>query len=204
VNLIDGFQLVALILFIVVFLGRTIHMRLAQGINPFALGVGKAGWRAALEISFLIGLVVWLLEVWLYAVDAPFRVFPPPFDYPVLNAPIARGAGIPLVLAGLVVFTWALASFGNSWRVGIDKRAPGELVIRGAFVFSRNPIFVSIDLYFFGTFLLNGTAIFLAFALLVAAGLHRQILEEERFLKAQYGQAYARYCARTPRYFWKL
>jgi protein-S-isoprenylcysteine O-methyltransferase Ste14 len=84
--------------------------------------------------------------------------------------------------------------------VGIDNQAPGELVTTGVFAFSRNPIFVFVDLYFIGIFLLNGTVIFLA-AVLVVVGLHYQILQEEQFLRAQYGQAYRYYRAGAPRYF---
>jgi protein-S-isoprenylcysteine O-methyltransferase Ste14 len=163
-------------------------------------GIGKIGWQAALEISFLFGLVIWLLEVLLYTLHAPFRVFPAPFDYLVLHSPLARGIGACLVLAGFVLFIWALASFGASWRVGIDKQSPGALVTTGVFALSRNPIFVFVDLYFIGTFLLNGAVIFLMAAVLVVVGLHVQILQEEHFLRAQYGQAYREYCARAPRY----
>jgi protein-S-isoprenylcysteine O-methyltransferase Ste14 len=141
--------------------------------------------------------------VLLYTLHAPFRVFPAPFDYFVLHSPLARGIGACLVLVGSVLFIWALASFGTSWRVGIDKRSPRALVTTGLFAFSRNPIFVFVDLYFVGTFLLNGTIIFLMAAVLVVVGLHVQILQEEQFLRAQYGQAYREYCARAPRY-WRI
>jgi protein-S-isoprenylcysteine O-methyltransferase Ste14 len=200
-NYFDYFQLAGLVFFVAVFMGRTLYLRLAQGVRPITLGIGKTGWRAALEISFLFGLVIWLLEVSLCALHAPYRIFPAPLDYLVLDSPLARGIGVCLVLAGFVLFIWALASFGASWRVGIDKQSPGALVTTGIFALSRNPIFVFVDLYFIGTFLLNGAVIFLMAAVLVVVGLHYQILQEERFLKAQYGQAYRDYCAGTPRYF---
>jgi protein-S-isoprenylcysteine O-methyltransferase Ste14 len=202
-NYFDYFQLAGLVFFVAVFMGRTLYLRLAQGVRPITLGIGKIGWRAALEISFLFGLIIWLLEVLLYTLHAPFRVFPAPFDYLVLDSPLARGTGVCLVLAGFVLFIWALTSFGASWRVGIDKQSPGALVTTGVFAFSRNPIFVFVDLYFIGTFLLNGAVIFLMADVLVVVGLHVQILQEEQFLRAQYGQAYREYCARAPRY-WRI
>jgi protein-S-isoprenylcysteine O-methyltransferase Ste14 len=127
-------------------MGRILTLRLAQGVRPITLGIGKTGWRAALEISFLFGLVIWLLEVLLYALDAPFRVFPAPFDYLILDAVVAKSIGVLMVLVGLALFVWALASFGASWRVGIDKQSPGALVTAGVFAFSRNPIFAFVDL----------------------------------------------------------
>jgi len=200
-NYFDYLQLAGLVFFVAVFMGRTLYLRLAQGVRPITLGIGKTGWRAALEISFLFGLVIWLLEVLLYALRAPFRVFPAPFDYLVLDTILAKSIGVCLVLLGFVLFIWALVSFGASWRVGIDNQAPGELVTTGVFAFSRNPIFLFVDLYFIGAFLLNGTVIFLMAAVLVVVGLHYQILQEEQFLRTQYGQAYRDYCACTPRYF---
>jgi protein-S-isoprenylcysteine O-methyltransferase Ste14 len=72
------------------------------------------------------------------------------------------------------------------------------------FALSRNPIFVFLDLYSFGTFLINGTLGFLLFALVLAGGIHYQILQEENFLQRTYGTAYQDYCRRTARYFsWK-
>jgi protein-S-isoprenylcysteine O-methyltransferase Ste14 len=199
----DYFQLAGLVFFVAVIMGRTLYLRLAQGVRPITLGIGKTGWRAALEISFLFGLVIWLLEVLLYALHAPFRVFLAPFDYLILDAVFAKSIGVLMVLVGFALFVWALASFGASWRVGIDKQSPGALVTTGVFAFSRNPIFVFVDLYFIGTFLLNGTVIFLMAAVLVVVGLHCQILQEEQFLGAQYGQSYRDYCASVPRY-WRI
>jgi protein-S-isoprenylcysteine O-methyltransferase Ste14 len=60
---------------------------------------------------------------------------------------------------------------------------------------------ISVDLYLVGTFLINGTVIFLLLAILVVAGLHYQILQEEKFLAQPYGKAYRNYCAQTRRYF---
>ncbi|MBN1873531.1 MAG: hypothetical protein JXA33_04815, partial [Anaerolineae bacterium] len=63
------------------------------------------------------------------------------------------------------------------------------------------PIFLFVDLYLIGTFFINGTASFLIFTVLILAGLHYQILQEEKFLAQTYGRAYQDYCARTGRYF---
>jgi hypothetical protein len=57
-----------------------------------------------------------------------------------------------------------------------------------------------VDLYGAGTFLLNGTLIFLIFAVVAIIGLHCQTVQEEVSLTQAYGQAYAWYCARTKRY----
>ena len=112
----------------------------------------------------------------------------------------ARALGALLVLAGLAFFALALAAFGDGWRVGIDTERPGELVTRGVFGISRNPIFVFMNAYAVGTFLLTGRLFFLIFALLAIAAMHAQIRREEAFLEDAYGDAYRSYRAATPRY----
>jgi protein-S-isoprenylcysteine O-methyltransferase Ste14 len=106
-----------------------------------------------------------------------------------------------LVTLGFMAFVWAFYSFGNSWRVGFDTKTPGALVTYGIFALSRNPIYLFLDLWFVGVFLINGTLVFLIFALLALAHLHYQIVREEKFLDELYGQPYRDYRSRTCRYF---
>lgn len=75
------------------------------------------------------------------------------------------------------------------------------LVTTGIFAISRNPIFIFLDLYFIGTFLINGTLSFLIAAVLAVVGNHNQIVREEKFLASRYGKPYQDYRVRTPRYF---
>ena len=85
--------------------------------------------------------------------------------------------------------------------MGFDLKTPGKLVTTGIFAFTRNPIYVFVILWFIGIFLINGTLIFLIFAVLAIAHLHYQIRQEEKFCADLYGKAYEDYCARTGRYF---
>ena len=197
----DGFQIVVLVFFLLVFIGRTLYLRVSKGIQPVTLGVGKRGYQKIVEISFFIGLFLWMIEIGIRALNLNIQILPSIFYVQVINSDIARNIGVLMILAGFGIFIYALASFGTSWRVGIDTQKPGDLVTTGMFAFSRNPIFVFIDLYFVGTFLINGTLIFLIFAVLVLLGLHYQIVQEEKFLTQTYGDAYENYRAGTGRYF---
>ena len=196
----DIFQLAALTFFLVVFLGRTLLLWLNQGINPFALGAGKKGLHRLLELALFPWLVLWMLEILASTLRGPYRLIPASWNPLLLNNLLLKIAGALLIVFGDFVFVWALISFGNSWRVGIDEKKVGTLVTSGVFAFSRNPIFVFLDLYFIGTFLVNGTLILLVFAGVTILGIHYQILQEERFLLSKYGQAYQEYCSRTGRY----
>lgn len=198
-SFIDVFQISVLALFLLVFGGRTLVMTL-KGTRVIVLGAGKRMPGAALEILFLIGLVLWCWEVVVHALHLDLQLFPRAFYQPRFESSALATIGAVAVSAGFLILVWALRSFGRSWRVGIDTRNPGELVTSGAFSISRNPIFLFIDLYFTGTALIWPTLFFLAFALITVLGIHYQIKQEERFLANQYGAAYRNYAERVRRY----
>jgi protein-S-isoprenylcysteine O-methyltransferase Ste14 len=196
----DVFQLAALGAFLTLFAGRTIALRLGDGINPIVLGAGKSGARRAAELVVPVGFAFWVAEVANHALGPRALWLPAGAYVPLFDAVSARAAGVVLTAAGLALFAAALMSFGKSWRVGVDELHPGELVSGGVFAVSRNPIFVFMILYALGGFLINATPVFLAIAVVVAAGVHLQILQEERFLAGRYGRSYEEYRAKTGRY----
>jgi protein-S-isoprenylcysteine O-methyltransferase Ste14 len=200
IGVFDILQLAVMAVYLGLLIGRTVQLRLASGVRSFALGSGKSGLPALLERILFPALVLWWTETVLYTFHSTFHIFPRPLDGKLLDGIAWEVAGSVLLLCACALFAWALVSFGASWRVGIDTQHPGSLVTGGVFAFSRNPIFLSIDMYFIGAFLLNGTVFFLAAAVLAVAGMHYQILQEEEHLRKQYGEAYRAYCATTGRY----
>jgi protein-S-isoprenylcysteine O-methyltransferase Ste14 len=193
----DTYQLAALAAFLLLFIGRTVVMRWREGINPITLAAGKAGLRRLAEAFLPVGLGAFVAAIALASFDIGLVS---PLDDSVVDHVVARTAGAVLVAMGIFLFALALASFGASWRVGIDEEHPGGLVTGGIFRFTRNPIFVFLDAYFVGTFLINGTMFFLLAAALGLVLIHYQILQEERFLEGQYGDAYREYKRTAPRY----
>jgi protein-S-isoprenylcysteine O-methyltransferase Ste14 len=196
----DILRLVCLIAYLAVFALRSLTLRLSSGVNPFKLGSGTRGWRKGMELLFVPFFLAWVVEALLVAALSPLRLFGPVSRLIVLDEPWTRPAGAVLAVVALALFVGALASFGDSWRVGIDDRERGELRTGGFFAFSRNPVFLSLDLLFAGTFLADGRLSLLIFAIIAGAGMHAQILEEERSLEASYGRAYLDYKKKTNRY----
>jgi protein-S-isoprenylcysteine O-methyltransferase Ste14 len=196
-----SFQIASLTVFLALLIGRTVYLKQKSGINVFTIAKGKRGLPWLIEVLFVPFMLAWMAEVMLVSSRIRFRLFPAPFDLKLIDSTVFQTVGVVFLVAAVGLFMAALIAFGNSWRVGIDEDRPGELVRSGIFALSRNPIYVCLDLYFLGTFLVNGTVIFLLFAVVVAAGTHYQILLEERFLRTRYGQAYADYCRTTGRYF---
>jgi protein-S-isoprenylcysteine O-methyltransferase Ste14 len=196
----DYLQIATLILFFLLIAAKALHLLVTQQINPFAIGSGKDSLQKFIEICSSLVIVLWASLVLAFALHIEHGL-PAFLRIELLNSSFAKLIGAILISCSLLTFASALISFGHSWRVGIDERAPGELVSRGVFAITRNPIFVSLIVYAVGSFLIHGRLILLIFAVLIAAGVHYQIIQEEKFLSRMYGAAYERYTARTGRYF---
>jgi protein-S-isoprenylcysteine O-methyltransferase Ste14 len=200
IDFFDIFQLLTLLLYISIFVGRIIYLRRRKNTNPIVVGTQGKRIRRVLELLFTLGLVLWGIEVVLHSLHSSFSIFPSLLTHEIVDSGSVRILGSVLVVIGFIIFLWALLSFGTSWRVGIDEKNPAPLVTTGIFALSRNPIFLFFDLYFIGIFLINGTLGFLIFAVLIVADLHLQILQEEEFLSKVYGQRYEDYRSRIGRY----
>jgi protein-S-isoprenylcysteine O-methyltransferase Ste14 len=201
INFWDWLQITSVVLFVVILMAKAFILRTRTGVNPIAIGRGKKGFRLVFEIYAFLGLVVWMIEILLRAIGSKFRIFPSSIDVQLFDSPVTRFAGLVLVIVGFTLFVWAFYSFGHSWRVGFDTKTPGALVTSGIFALSRNPIYLFLDLWFVGIFLINGTLVFLIFALLALGHLHYQIVKEEEFLDHLYGEPYRDYRSKTARYF---
>ncbi len=196
----DYFQIASVIIFVLVLITKVTYLLRSKNINPIAIGGGKKGPQLVVELLAFAGLVAWLVEIVLYSIHSEFRIFGSPLDTMLIDSNTARVIGVALVSAGLVIFVSAFVSFGDSWRIGFDLKTPGALVTTGIFRFSRNPIYLFLDLWFVGIFLLNGTLIFLIFATLTIPVIHWQIFQEEKFLAQLFGQPYQDYRRKTGRY----
>ncbi|MCP4005060.1 MAG: isoprenylcysteine carboxylmethyltransferase family protein [bacterium] len=202
-NTFDRIQLIGLAAFVTLFVGRSIYMWRVRGINPIRLSRGKPLAEALIEACLVIVLPIWLYEIFAFAWPLPWHVFPEPLNVLVIDNTPARVVGCVLIASGIALFAAALLSFGDSWRVGIDQETPGGLVTGGVFAFTRNPIFVFMDVYALGSFLVSGRLLFGLFTVLTVVIIHQQIRREEAFLASCHGEAYSGYRDCTPRYlFW--
>ena len=202
-NFFDYFQIASVIAFLAIVAARIIYLRMRKSINPVAIGGGKRGLALAFELISFVGLVVWILEVLMTALQSPYGLFPSALETPLFDSDLVSLIGCAVVTFGLVVFLLAFISFGDSWRIGFDTRTPGGLVTTGIFAYTRNPIYVGMILWFLGIFLINRNLVFLIFLLLAIAAIHWQILQEESFLKKLYARPYEEYLQTTARYLFR-
>ena len=136
-----------------------------------------------------------------------YIVFANSFHFPIVStqeffhSEAIGWVGVLFCLAGLLLLSWSLVSFGQSFRVGIDTDHPDKLITTGIFAFSRNPIYVAFALILIGQFLIFSNWILLVYIGAAIWLFHRQVLREEEYLKKHYGQEYSEYCNRVRRYF---
>ncbi|NLX52713.1 MAG: hypothetical protein GXY72_11520 [Deltaproteobacteria bacterium] len=195
----DTLQVVSLTLFLAIFFGRTYLLR-QTGTEVIRLGSGKKGFSRLLERGFLVFFPLWLFEILISALHCDIQFLPDIMVRPFFTGFAVRAAGAALVVAAILLFIGALVSFKSSWRIGIDTVAPGGLITAGVFSRSRNPIFLSMDLFFLGTFFIYGNLFFGVCFIVMALGCHFQILQEENFLQQRYGERYSLYLTQVKRY----
>jgi protein-S-isoprenylcysteine O-methyltransferase Ste14 len=111
-------------------------------------------------------------------------------------------AAVALLLLGSVIYAWCVwdfAAFGRGTPAPID--APKQLVVRGLYRYSRNPMYVGVLALILGWALLFRAASLLFYALAVAACFHLFVVfYEERHLLAEFGSRYRDYRAEVPRW----
>jgi protein-S-isoprenylcysteine O-methyltransferase Ste14 len=88
----------------------------------------------------------------------------------------------------------------ESWRIGIDEEVKTELVRRGVFRLSRNPIFLGMRIMLIGFFLALPNAVTLAMLLVGDALMQIQVRLEEEHLARMHGENYREYQRKTRRW----
>lgn len=108
--------------------------------------------------------------------------------------------GVLIYLLGIALATWAKFIMNQNWGVPgeLEGKRQKNLVIKGPFQFSRNPIYLGLSLMFFGySIALRSWFIFLRFPLLYY--FYKSIKKEEKLLEKQYGEEYLKYKSRVPK-----
>ncbi len=108
--------------------------------------------------------------------------------------------GALLGIAGDIIFAAAVVTMRDSWRAGIAEEDNRELITSGIYKISRNPAFLGFDCVYLEILLLFFNWILLVFSVFAAVMLHLQILQEEKYLPAAFGEEYINYKKHVCRY----
>ncbi len=114
---------------------------------------------------------------------------------------LAQPLGRALIGVGLTGFIWALTAIWGHRTTVNPYKAASNLVTRGPFRYSRNPIYVSDWFVYAGALLLLKTAWPLLLAPLVFLVMRFMVIaHEESHLEARFGDEYRDYKARVRRW----
>ena len=197
-RLIDVFVIISLAIFYILFIGRTVLLY-KKGIKVWVVGTSTKKLLEIILENILLPFL--LLSSFIFIIITALQInLPVMISAYLININWIKYVGIILCYAGLVIFLFALISFGKAWRIGIDEENSNELITFGMFKFSRNPIFLFMDLYYIGIMLIYPNIIFILMVTGTIIGIHFQILREEKFLENKFGEKYNEYRKNTRRY----
>jgi protein-S-isoprenylcysteine O-methyltransferase Ste14 len=165
---------------------RGLSVRRESGVNPWAFLAAKGTQRLAGTV-FAGSVAMVAAAAWLVA-----QV--PPVELRWL------WTGTILSAVGVLIVIIAQLQMGNAWRVGLREGDTPLFVTSGLFRYSRNPIFAGMFLIALGTALAAGRWWGWLAVILFAASVRVQVSLEEKHLLAGFGDAYADFCRRVPRW----
>jgi protein-S-isoprenylcysteine O-methyltransferase Ste14 len=125
------------------------------------------------------------------------------FAQPTLTSLLA---GFAVSALGEFLRAWGVFYVGSETRVTGDVGA-SKLVTSGPFAFVRNPLYVGNILIYLGIGIMS-LALFPWLQIVALIWFFFQytmiVIEEENFLRDKFGQEYADYCAKVPRFLFRL
>lgn len=153
---------------------------------------GSAEWSGG--VLFVVALLVGIAAPVLDLAGLTERI-------EALDGTAMHIAGIALFLIGLAATLAAQVSMGDSWRIGVDESERTDLVTRGPFALTRNPIFTAMLPTSLGLVLMvpSWVAIVGLAAFFVALQLQVRVVEEP-YLRRTHGHRYAEYAKRVGRF----
>jgi protein-S-isoprenylcysteine O-methyltransferase Ste14 len=136
------------------------------------------------------------------AIVVPYLLMHSRFDFFRTDLSYFRWLGSIPILVGVILYIWSAWYFtfvGKGTPAPFDP--PKELVIKGPYQYSRNPIYVFVALALIGEAVFFGAAILVLYVAVILTFLHLWVvLYEERSLKRRFGEPYERYCHRVSRW----
>jgi protein-S-isoprenylcysteine O-methyltransferase Ste14 len=199
----NGFEIFPIVSFLVLVLlisGKIFSLK-RNGISVNVATSQTDKSKKQLYFIFLPIAILWLYELAQPAFRLEFQFLPTTMNSVLIEHLFLKIFGILIVVLAIVILGVTLVHFKTSLRFGLNEKQSGKLITTGIFSISRNPFFLSLDLYFLGIAMLLPSLFFICFALLAAVGIHFFILKEEKFMLKVYGEEYEKYSKKVSRYF---
>lgn len=196
----EFFPVLSFLFLIVQILVRIIYLK-NKGIKISANNKKTSKSKVLINILFLLFLLFYIFETVRPLLTISFSILPEYITTLLFESLYLKIAGILIITFSLVFFQITLFHFKKSLRFGLDQNNQGSLITTGVFSISRNPFFLSIEMYFLGIALLLPNIFFIGFSVLAVISIHFFILKEEKFMRKVYGAEYEKYKQQVRRYF---
>jgi len=191
-----------LILYFVVFFGtaviwRNYVVKKETGAEAFKLN-NKTGIEAITSRYFKVLPLVSVAVLVLYSSFPELYEKIGVIDF--LKSTTVQYVGVAIMIFALILIVVSQSQMGASWRIGIDSENKTNLVSKGFFTCSRNPIFVGVIFSSLGYFLVLPNALTLTILILDVALIQIQVQLEEQYLHKIHGEKYEIYCQKVRRW----
>jgi len=194
------FPLAGLLIIVLLILIKVLVLR-KQWVQVSAKGTKKKPAFILVYIVFLLLFMIWLwgLAGSVFHLQQP--VLPSFLTHRFTESVMLQATGAVFIAVSDLLMLFTLLHFKSSLRFGLSKNNQGKLITTGIFSISRNPFFLSIDLFFIGQAMVFPAPLFVAMALFAVLSIHFFILKEEKFLSSYYSKEYLDYTQKIRRYF---
>ncbi len=173
-----------------------IFERIANALFHTATGDPKNRWLLTPLVGLIFFCFLALFFIASFGLDR-WLGFPS-----IIYLPWTLIAGYILLIPGAVLWIWTAILFFKARGTPVPVNPPKELVTKGIYSFSRNPMMTGIYLVFFGIGLLTGslalTFIFTPLFIILMTIYVKKV--EEKELELQFGQQYLDYKKRVGLY----
>lgn len=195
---IEHFLLIYLILYILlVFVWRTWIVWKRTGVSPFVFGKSDSAHDYIGQVYKLMMLLTAGVII-IYGFLPDYVHFLNPIKGLALHA--LRWTGIGLLIGSLVWIMIAQVHMSASWRIGINENERTQLVTKGLFSISRNPVFLGVLITYSGLFLVLPNMITLVILSVSYFTIQIQVRMEESYLLSVHGADYQSYLLRVRRW----
>jgi protein-S-isoprenylcysteine O-methyltransferase Ste14 len=152
--------------------------------------MGKVLAKTLLFTLVVPGSVAVLVPAWIRSAT---RIAPPGNGL--------RALALVPAAAGLAIYLWCALDFARAAGTPAPIDPPKELVARGLYRWSRNPMYVGVLAFVVAQALYFGSPWLWLYALLLFLAFHSFVVHyEEPTLARSFGAAYERYTASVPRW----
>ncbi|RZV60485.1 MAG: isoprenylcysteine carboxylmethyltransferase family protein, partial [Flavobacteriaceae bacterium] len=179
-----------IIYFFLVFFLRSFLLWKKTKVNPLTFNKGDDAHGYNGKVFGFISLLE-LIVVSIYAFAPNWYKYLLPIWY--LENEILIWIGWGLLILSLILVWLAQSNMRASWRIGIDRKNKTELITKGFFSISRNPIFLGIMVANVGLLSVIPNAFTLLIVSLSTISINTQIRLEEEFLAKEFGNEYGQY-----------